>query len=76
MVASAHAMSSPSSLHRICHESWELIQTFRGPTIPRVGELLLLEHAGGPETKYRVTKVMYKGAPGGELLATVFVTPA
>ncbi|MDI3282541.1 hypothetical protein [Polyangium sp. 15x6] len=64
-----------SSLHRICHESWELIQVFRGPTIPREGELLLLEQ-GGQETKFRVTRVMYKAAPGGELLATVFVTPA
>ncbi|WP_170319689.1 hypothetical protein [Polyangium spumosum] len=66
---------SPSSLHRICHESWELIQTFRGPTIPREGEMLLLEQ-GGQEAKYRVTGVMYRPAPGGELLATVFVKPA
>jgi len=65
-----------SSLHRICHESWELIQTFRGPTIPRVGELLILEPTAGKEAKYRVASVMYKAPPGGELVATVFVTPA
>lgn len=66
---------SSAPMHRICHESWELIQVFRGPTIPREGELLVLDQAGR-ETKYRVTKVMYKAAPGGELLATVFVAPA
>jgi hypothetical protein len=61
--------------HRICLESWELLQVFRGPTIPREGESLILEK-DGREAKYRVTAVLYKLAPSGELMATVFVAPA
>lgn len=62
-------------MHRICHQSWELIDVFRGPVIPREGETLLLEK-DGKEAKYRVSRVMYKMAPGGELVATLFVSPA
>jgi hypothetical protein len=67
------AMSS-SPTHRICLQSWELLQTFRGSLIPREGEMVLLEK-DGREAKYRVTGVLYKIASGGELVATVFVAP-
>lgn len=67
-------MTAPTT-HRICLESWELLQVFRGPTIPRQGELLIVEK-DGQERKYRVTTVMYKLASTGELLATIFVAPA
>ena len=66
-------MPAPTT-HRICLESWELLQVFRGPTIPREGESLIVEK-DGRESKYRVTAVMYKLASGGELVATVFVAP-
>lgn len=62
-------------MHRVCLESWELLQVFRGPTIPREGESLILEK-DGRESKYRVTAVLYKLAASGELVATVFVAPA
>ncbi|UQA56868.1 hypothetical protein [Polyangium aurulentum] len=61
--------------HRICLESWELLQVFRGPTIPREGKSLILEK-DGQEKKYRVATVLYKLASSGELMATIFVAPA
>jgi hypothetical protein len=61
--------------HRICLESWELLQVFRGSTIPREGESLIVEK-DGHEKKYRVTAVLYKLASSGELMATIFVAPA
>lgn len=69
-------MAAPSGpLHRLCLDSWELLQTFRGSTIPREGESLVLEREGR-ETTYRVTKVRYKLDASGEMIATVFVKPA
>lgn len=62
-------------LHRLCLESWELLQTFRGATIPREGENVVLEREGR-EATYRVTWVRYKLDPSGEMVATVFVRPA
>ncbi|WP_437668782.1 hypothetical protein [Sorangium sp. So ce131] len=62
-------------VHRICLTSWELLQVFHGPVIPRQGELLLLEK-DGRESKYRVERVMYKLTSHDELMATVFVEPA
>ncbi len=63
-----------SQPHRICLQSWELLQPFRGAIIPREGEMILIEK-DGRETKYRVTGVLYKTASNGELFATVFVAP-
>jgi hypothetical protein len=63
------------SAHRICLTSWELLQVFHGPIIPRQGELLLIEK-DGRESKYRVERVMYKLTSNDELMATVFVEPA
>ncbi|WP_437812786.1 hypothetical protein [Sorangium sp. So ce1078] len=63
------------SAHRICLTSWELLQVFHGSTIPRQGELVLLEK-DGRESKYRVERVIYKLTSNDELMATVFVDPA
>jgi len=69
-------MAAPSGpLHRLCLESWELLQTFRGSTIPREGEIVTVEREGR-ETTYRVKWVRYKLDASGEMMATVFVTPA
>ncbi len=67
-------MSRPTT-HRICLQSWELLDVFQGNVIPREGEVLVLDKEG-TEKKFRVTSVMYKSAGSGELLATVFVAPA
>ncbi len=68
-------MAATTPLHRLCLESWELIQTFRGSTIPREGETVRLEREG-QETTYVVTRVRYKLDASGEMLATVFVKPS
>lgn len=67
-------VASSGPLHRLCLDSWELLQTFRGATIPREGETVVHERQGR-ETTYRVTKVRYKLDASGEMVATVFVKP-
>jgi hypothetical protein len=69
-------MAPPAGpIHRLCLDSWELLQTFRGSTIPREGETVRLERDGA-ELTYLVTKVRYKLDASGEMLATVFVKSA
>ncbi|HRI72026.1 MAG TPA: hypothetical protein PK156_47665, partial [Polyangium sp.] len=67
--------ASSGPLHRLCLDSWELLQTFRGSTIPREGETVRLEK-DGKEMTYVVTRVRYKLEASGEMIASVFVKPA
>lgn len=60
--------------HRLCLSSWELLQTFKGAVIPRVGELVVIER-DGKEQALRVSSVRYKLDAAGEWTATVFVEP-
>lgn len=69
-------MAAPSGpVHRLCLDSWELLQTFRGSTIPREGEIVVVDQNGREKT-YRVTAVRYKLDASGEMVATVFVKKA
>lgn len=61
--------------HRLCLSSWELLQTFKGAVVPRVGETVVVDR-DGKEQALRVTNVRYKLDASGEWAATVFVDPA
>lgn len=61
--------------HRLCLSSWELLQTFKGAVIPRVGETVVIEREG-KEQALRVSNVRYKLDANGEWTATVFVEPS
>ncbi len=67
--------TSNGTTHRLCLTSWELLSTFKGAVIPRVGETVMIERAGA-ELAHRVTAVRYKlDAASAEWVATVFVEP-
>ncbi|MBL8683208.1 MAG: hypothetical protein JNK05_28830 [Myxococcales bacterium] len=66
------ATSPPPVTHRLCLASWELVATFEGAVIPRVGEVVSIDRAGR-EVTHRVTSVRYKLDEHRRWIATVFV---
>lgn len=69
------ATETKGAAHRLCLASWELLSTFKGAVIPRVGETVMIDRAGS-ERAHRVVSVRYKlDAASNEWIATVFVEP-